>query len=822
MGICGESDKRKKQREKENNNISSIIEGTKRSLENNTKNEKEINQTKNINEISLVKNEDSKNKLENEKNEENQEINNNLNKGMGICGEPDKRKKQSVKEKNNISGIIAGTKRNNCSENGVENKREIKQTNNINEISSVKNENSKNKIENEKNEENQEINNDYNTEKQEKNKNIERKIEIVNNNDEKEKIGYEENKSLESNSNISEIKSKYENINYDDLNIYNDYYLSCPQCKNLLPYIQKVEYDMEKNDFKVEYICSCNSSKNKKNEIYFRSLISVNEPINECQEHREKKLKLFCKDCQIKICEICKEEKHNDHEIDYNEILSKKNADKIFQIAREKKDIFKGFDILQKLLTKYKDNSKLYQNTPSNNANEKNSEDGINEENIIENLKESKNIKDIRPKKDIKIINNNDNENVAYKEEIKENKSYKEFIIEDDGHPRKEKNYNYRNHRIDNENIKEISPQNEKNKNPKEQNQAYIKDDDLDEIKNSKQKLRENQKIILSPESAVDKNIFDNNNDNKIPINSNNHNLANNNDYQDCMQYKCIKTLNGHKEKVVSLIELESGYLASGSYDNFIYIWDINTGNYINKKKENGYVFCLLEFESNMILSGTSDNNINLWDISNMEDKYIYSFKAHQLWVNCLVKIDSQFFASASNDANIIIWDYNRRAHIKFLQGHRDCILSLIKLNDDGHLCSGSADLTIKIWDWKKGICLITLSGHEKWVKCLCQLKDGTLLSGSDDKKIKVWKNNKMIYSIKEHTYSIRALCQIDENHFASGSFDKKIKIWDIKNFDCIQTLTEHTGNIISIIKLHDNKLASCSCDKTIKIWENN
>ena len=41
---------------------------------------------------------------------------------MGICGEPDKRKKQIVKEKNNISGIIAGTKRNNCSENVVENK----------------------------------------------------------------------------------------------------------------------------------------------------------------------------------------------------------------------------------------------------------------------------------------------------------------------------------------------------------------------------------------------------------------------------------------------------------------------------------------------------------------------------------------------------------------------------------------------------------------------------------------------------------------------------------------------------------------------------
>ena len=45
-----------------------------------------------------------------------------------------------------------------------------------------------------------------------------------------------------------------------------------------------------------------------------------------------------------------------------------------------------------------------------------------------------------------------------------------------------------------------------------------------------------------------------------------------------------------------------------------------------------------------------------------------------------------------------------------------------------------SADLTIKIWDWQKGYCIIELKSHQKWIKCLYQLKDGILLSGSDDK----------------------------------------------------------------------------------------
>jgi WD40 repeat protein len=304
-------------------------------------------------------------------------------------------------------------------------------------------------------------------------------------------------------------------------------------------------------------------------------------------------------------------------------------------------------------------------------------------------------------------------------------------------------------------------------------------------------------------------------------IDKNNNNEFSRSQNLDC-QYHEAQSLIGHTDKIVSLIELESGHIVTGSYDCTIRVWDLNQGICIMTKIEKGYVFCLLEFEPNMVLSGTSENNIDLWDLSSQRNDIEFNFRQHSLWVNCLVKCDDDHFASAANDAMICIWDYKNRELKYDLKGHLDCILALIKLND-GNLCSGSADLTIKIWDWKKRLLISSIkTPHNKWVKCLYQLNDGTLFSGSEN--ICVWNsiNYTPLRILSAHKHYIRTLCQIDDIHFASGSFDKTIKIWDKRDFNVIQTIEAHNSNVICIIKLKDNKLVSCSNDKTIKIWGRN
>ena len=269
-------------------------------------------------------------------------------------------------------------------------------------------------------------------------------------------------------------------------------------------------------------------------------------------------------------------------------------------------------------------------------------------------------------------------------------------------------------------------------------------------------------------------------------------------------EFHCIKTIEGHKDKIVYLIELASGKIASGSYDNTIKIWDLDTGKQENIIKESGRVFCLLEFEENKLLCGISDNCINLWDINSEDDNCQFSFTGHKLWVNSLVKLNNNYFTSASNDSKIKIWDYNNRKCLNTLKGHTDCILSLILLKNNNYLCSGSVDLTIRIWDWENSTCLNVLRGHNNWVKCICELSNGIILSGSDDYTIKLWKDYYNINTLKGHSNSIRALCQINNNYFASGSFDSTIKIWEINSWKCILTLYGHESNIICLISLND------------------
>ena len=288
--------------------------------------------------------------------------------------------------------------------------------------------------------------------------------------------------------------------------------------------------------------------------------------------------------------------------------------------------------------------------------------------------------------------------------------------------------------------------------------------------------------------------------------------------------YYCDKTIVGHSNKILSLIQLQSGLIMTGSY-NEIKIWNSDL-DLIKELQENGYVLCLLEFEKNIILAGTSNNNISLWNIDSKENRHNI-LSGHKLKVNSIVKCNNEFFASCSDDETIIIWDFSQKKKIRNIHAHNDLVLCLILLKN-GNLCSGGADFLIKFWNWNNGEFLYQYSAHKDCVKCLYQLKDETLLSGSKDLTIKIWtindngnnNDNDNHDTLHGHKHQINTLCPINDNYIASGSDDGTIKIWDLYNLKECQTLSSHSSNVSCIIKLNNNNLISCSEDQTIKIWK--
>ena len=60
--------------------------------------------------------------------------------------------------------------------------------------------------------------------------------------------------------------------------------------------------------------------------------------------------------------------------------------------------------------------------------------------------------------------------------------------------------------------------------------------------------------------------------------------------------FTCVKSFKSHNDSISQIIELDSGYVASGSYDKTINIWDLNNTEPVNTIKTSGRVFCLLEY----------------------------------------------------------------------------------------------------------------------------------------------------------------------------------------------------------------------------------
>ncbi len=169
----------------------------------------------------------------------------------------------------------------------------------------------------------------------------------------------------------------------------------------------------------------------------------------------------------------------------------------------------------------------------------------------------------------------------------------------------------------------------------------------------------------------------------------------------------------------------------------------------------------------------------------------------------------------------------NTISNIQTLEGHSDCVVSVAFSPDGKYIISGSDDKTIKIWDAKSGKCLRTLEGHSDWVISVAFSLDGKyIVSGSNDNTAKIWDVNSgvCIQTLKGHLDNVRSVrFSPDGKYICTSSMDKTIKIWDAKKGNCFRTLNGHSKSVYPIAFSLDGKnVISGSYDKSIKIWDIN
>lgn len=141
------------------------------------------------------------------------------------------------------------------------------------------------------------------------------------------------------------------------------------------------------------------------------------------------------------------------------------------------------------------------------------------------------------------------------------------------------------------------------------------------------------------------------------------------------------------------------------------------------------------------------------------------------------LKLIENFLNSFYNKNELILYNHNE------LQGHFSCIWSLCELKN-GMILSSSDDNTLRIWDPKNNFnCYKVILGHTQCIYYVSELSNNLIVSVSMDMSIRIWdpsKGYECVRVLRVHTSAVTCLCEINKGNFSTGSWDKTISIWNI------------------------------------------
>ncbi len=286
------------------------------------------------------------------------------------------------------------------------------------------------------------------------------------------------------------------------------------------------------------------------------------------------------------------------------------------------------------------------------------------------------------------------------------------------------------------------------------------------------------------------------------------------------------KSLTGHSSWVDSVIYSPDGrYLASGSQDKTIKIWEVATGKQLLTLTGHSdqVLSVIYSPDGRYLASGSQDKTIKIWEVAT--GKELRTLTGHSDRVRSVVySPDGRYLASGSWDKTIKVWDVVTGTELRTLAGYSGWVWSVAYSPDGRYLASGNGDKTIKIWEVATGKELPTFTGHSSVVLSVVYSPDGRYLaSGSSDKTIKIWEvaTGKELPTLTGHSREVMSVVYSpDGRYLASGSQDKTIKIWEVATGKQLRTLTGHSWGVLSVAYSPDGRyLASGSGDNTIKIW---
>lgn len=143
------------------------------------------------------------------------------------------------------------------------------------------------------------------------------------------------------------------------------------------------------------------------------------------------------------------------------------------------------------------------------------------------------------------------------------------------------------------------------------------------------------------------------------------------------------------------------------------------------------------------IASGSQDRSIKIWDVSNFAG--FMTLKGHKrgVWDIAFSPVE-KLLASASGDQTVKIWNLVDGSCINTLEGHLSTVVKVCWMQQGLELISAGGDGIIKLWNVKKATCVNTFEQHESKIWSLDVSNYDSegkqyVISGGSDSKFVLW-----------------------------------------------------------------------------------
>jgi WD40 repeat protein len=298
------------------------------------------------------------------------------------------------------------------------------------------------------------------------------------------------------------------------------------------------------------------------------------------------------------------------------------------------------------------------------------------------------------------------------------------------------------------------------------------------------------------------------------------------------LYFQCIFTLKKHTAVVDSVaISPDSKTIASCGREDFIYLWNLETGEYKTTFAEDEDIYTNLSsvcFSSDgkTLVSGRALGCIEFWDVDTGTCRQFFSSRSSNILISSAAR---QIISSCHEITSVL--DLDKGTVLYEIKHHSDISKAIIHPNGK-MLVRGENGGLIKVWNLGSGELEFSMEIDPKegrYFSALAFNSEGRLLAISqanrDDKDaedvLKIWnfEKSQLAVNLRSHSKITAAVFSPDGKAIFAGCRNGEIQVWDLGT-GLSKALIGHTSAITALaISPNGQRLVSGGYDGMVKIW---